>query len=169
VLTFRLRADVGLLGDAQIFWLVAGSNEFTTSLAIGEHSRRYSVNRTALKSRLGRLQWHDVGVVVWILPQIGRVLSNRHKVFESTASASVASILRKTAKDGARSADANMSGIMRLAADERPSLDSTPVAGLPVRVLRFKHKPWLDYKVHCGFILTQTLMEWYSPELKNSM
>ncbi|HZE24841.1 MAG TPA: hypothetical protein VE054_12650, partial [Blattabacteriaceae bacterium] len=48
------------------------------------------------------------GVVVWILPQIGRVLSNRHKVFESTASASVASILRKSAKDGARSADANI-------------------------------------------------------------
>jgi hypothetical protein len=62
-----------------------------------------------------------------------------------------------------------MSGIMRLAADERPSLDSTPVAGLPVRVLRFQRKSGLDYKVNCGFILKQTLMEWYSPELKNSM
>ena len=61
MLPFLLRADVGLLGDPQIFWLVAGRNEFTTSLAIGEHSRRSSVNRTALKSRLGRLQWHDVG------------------------------------------------------------------------------------------------------------
>ena len=61
MLPFLLRADVGLLGDPQIFWLVTGSNEFTTILAIGEHSRRSSVDRMALKSRLGRLQWHHVG------------------------------------------------------------------------------------------------------------
>ena len=42
---------------------------------------------------------------------------------------------------------------MWLAADQRPSLDSTPVAGPPVRVLRFKRKSGLDYEVHCGFIL----------------
>ena len=87
-----------LLGDAQVLCLIAGGNEFTTIPAIGKHSRRYSVNRTALKSRLGRLQLHNWGVVVGILPQIGRVSSNRHKVFESTASASVESILRQEAR-----------------------------------------------------------------------
>lgn len=61
MLPFLLRTDVRLLGDAQIFWLIAGSNEFTTIPAIGEHSRRYAVNRTALKSRLGRLQLHNLG------------------------------------------------------------------------------------------------------------
>jgi hypothetical protein len=46
-----------------------------------------------------------------------------------------------------------ISGIVWLAADERPSFDATPVAGLPVRVLRFERKSWLDYEMHCGFIL----------------
>ena len=42
---------------------------------------------------------------------------------------------------------------MWLAADERPSFDAPPVAGLPVRVLGFERKAGLDYEVHGGFIL----------------
>jgi hypothetical protein len=66
----------------------------------------------------------------------------------------------KAAKDGAPAKDGTrklwqrfISGIVWLAADERPSFDATPVAGLPVRVLRFERKSWLDYEMHCGFIL----------------
>jgi hypothetical protein len=65
----------------------------------------------------------------------------------------------KAAKDGAPAKDGQkvmaqfVSGIVWLAADERPSLDATPVAGLPVRVLRFKRKARLDYEMHRGFIL----------------
>jgi hypothetical protein len=39
VLQFSLRADVCLFGDPQIFWLVTGRNEFTTSRATGEQSQ----------------------------------------------------------------------------------------------------------------------------------
>jgi hypothetical protein len=46
-----------------------------------------------------------------------------------------------------------MSGIERLAADGRPALDATQVAGLPVRVFRFKREVGLDHEVHHGFIL----------------
>jgi hypothetical protein len=46
-----------------------------------------------------------------------------------------------------------VSGIVWLAADERPSFDAMPVAGFPVRVLRFKRKAGLNYEMHCGFIL----------------
>jgi hypothetical protein len=61
---------VGLLGDPQMIGLITSSNEFITSRAIGLHSRGHSVNRTALKSRLVRLQWHDGGVLR-ILPKVG--------------------------------------------------------------------------------------------------
>jgi hypothetical protein len=47
---------MGLLGDQQILGLVTGSNEFTTSCAIGLHSRGHSAKGKVLKSRLGRLQ-----------------------------------------------------------------------------------------------------------------
>jgi hypothetical protein len=70
VLRFSLRADVRLFGDPQIYWLVTGRNKFTTSRARGEQSQGHSVNRTALKSRLGRFHWHDGGIVR-ILPQLG--------------------------------------------------------------------------------------------------
>ena len=46
-----------------------------------------------------------------------------------------------------------MSGIVRLAADERPLLDATAVAGLPVRVLGFNREAGFNDEVHNGFIL----------------
>ena len=46
-----------------------------------------------------------------------------------------------------------MSGIMWLAADERPALDAMPVAALPVGVLRFKRKAGLKDEVHDSLIL----------------
>ena len=45
------------------------------------------------------------------------------------------------------------SGIAGLAADERPSLDGTPVAGLPISIIGFKSEAGLDDKVHGGLIL----------------
>ena len=42
---------------------------------------------------------------------------------------------------------------MWLTADERASLDATPVAGLPIRVIGFKGEPGLDDEVHNSFIL----------------
>jgi len=42
---------------------------------------------------------------------------------------------------------------MWLAADERPALDATRIAGLPVRVFGDEHEAGLDNKVHAGFIL----------------
>ena len=89
--SFSLGADVGLLGDLQIFWLVAASNEFTTSRAIGEHSRRYSVNRTALKSRLGRLQWHDGGCFADCTPRWLNLIEPGMKFYAKAKSASVES------------------------------------------------------------------------------
>src|SRR3954470_3067157 len=66
----------------------------------------------------------------------------------------------KAAKDGAPAKDGTrklwrrfISGIVWLAADERPSLDATPVVGLTVGVLRVKRKAGLNYEMHCGFIL----------------
>src|SRR5579864_5802967 len=46
-----------------------------------------------------------------------------------------------------------MSGIVWLAANERPALDATPIAGLPVRVFGAEREAGLDNKVHAGFIL----------------
>ena len=46
-----------------------------------------------------------------------------------------------------------MSGIVRLAANERPALDAATIAGLPVRVFGAEREAGLDNKVHAGFIL----------------
>jgi len=73
VLPFWLRTEVRFLRDPQIFELVTGSNEFATGRAIRLHSRGHSANRTALKTRLGRLQGHDQGVFVRIVPQVGLI------------------------------------------------------------------------------------------------
>jgi hypothetical protein len=45
------------------------------------------------------------------------------------------------------------SGIVWLAADERPSFDATPVARLPVRVFGFKREAGLNHEVHDSSIL----------------
>jgi hypothetical protein len=43
--------------------------------------------------------------------------------------------------------------MVRLAADEQSSVDATPVAGLPVRVLGFNGEAGLNHEVHDCFIL----------------
>jgi hypothetical protein len=62
-------------------------------------------------------------------------------------------ILRKSGEGWSEVVRPTMSGIVRLAADKRPLLNATVVAGLPVRVLGFNREAGLNVEVHNGFIL----------------
>jgi len=61
--------------------------------------------------------------------------------------------LRKGGEGWARVVKHRKSGIVWLAADERPAFDGTPVAGLKISILRFNREIGLDNEVHDSFIL----------------